>query len=114
MFFKECRNKFYREVLCRTHDDEYPMGILRPEEGLDAFQGLIHADGALESEGLGHDADGQSALVAGDFRDNRGPPRTGATTHTRGHKNHIGPVKGRCDLVTVFFGSCFSAGGVTT
>ena len=103
----------------RRDDFQQPL-VGNQDQGIDGFlelfdtlQGLGHADLALESERLGDDADGQSTLVAGNVRDDRCRPRTCAPAHAGCHKNHIGPFKGRCDLVTVFQGGGFPPGRIT-
>ena len=104
------RRNDFQQALVRNQDQGID-GIL---ELLDAFHGLLHAHAALETERLGNDADGQGALVAGNFRDDRSRAGTRSSTHAGSHKNHIGPVKGRCDLVTVFFRGGFATGWITT
>ena len=55
-----------------------------PSRGLDTCLGLVHAALTLELEGLGHDADGQCARLAGNLGNYRGRACAGAAAHTGG------------------------------
>jgi hypothetical protein len=56
----------------------------------DAQFGHLHAVRALEVEGLGHHADGQDALFAGDLRYDGGRTGAGAAAHAGGDEHHVG------------------------
>ena len=63
--------------------------------------GVQPAAGALEAEGLGHDADGQRAQVAGDLRDDRRRAGAGAAAHARGDEHHVRVLERLGDLLGV-------------
>ena len=58
-------------------------------ERLDALLGLAHPLGALELEGLGHDADGQDAEFTRGLRDDRSRAGAGAAAHAGGDEAHV-------------------------
>ena len=59
---------------------------------------------AFEVERLGHDADGQDALLAGRARDHRSGAGARATAHAGGDEDHVGAFKVAHDLGELFLG----------
>ena len=60
-------------------DDD--QGVDLGAQLLDAGLSLTHTAGALKAEGLGDDADGQNAHLAGDVSHNGAAAGTGAAAH---------------------------------
>ena len=59
----------------------------------DAGLGQAHAVGALEVERLGHDPDGQDALLTRDPGDHRRGPGAGAAAHAGRDEHHVGALQ---------------------
>ena len=88
------------QVLVR-HDDQGVDGLLQL---VDAGFGEPHAALALELEGLGHDADGEDAHVAGRAGHDRGRARAGAAAHAGGDEHHVRAGEVVADLVDDLLG----------
>ena len=73
------------QVLVRDHDQR----VDRLGELGDASLGQAHAARAFEVEGLGDDAHGQDAHLAGDARDDGSRARAGAAAHAGGDEAHM-------------------------
>ena len=58
---------------------------------------------AFEHEGLGHDADGEDAALAGRLGDDRGRAGAGAAAHAGGDEDHVGAFDVAGDFVRRFF-----------
>ena len=54
--------------------------------------GAAHALTTLESEGLGHDADGQGASLTRELRDHGSRAGAGAAAHAGGDEDHVGAL----------------------
>ena len=66
----------------------------------DAFHRLLHPLLALELEGLGDCAHGESPdLLLGDLGDHRSRTGSGASALTRGDENHVGALESLLNLV---------------
>ncbi len=65
----------------------------------DAVLGDAHAPHAFEVEGLGDDADGEDAHVAGDAGDRGSSAGAGAAAHAGGDEHHVGALQMVADLV---------------
>ena len=70
----------------------------------DAGLGLLSALAALEPEGLGDDAHGQHAQLAGDLGHHRSRACAGAAAHAGGDEDHIGVLERLGDLVAALLG----------
>ena len=66
------------------------QGIHLPGQIGNALLGLSHPACPLKLKGLGHNADGQSAGLPGNVRNNGSRAGAGAAAHTGGDKDHIG------------------------
>ena len=60
-----------------------------PVQLVDAVLGETRAAVAFELERLGHDADGQDALLAGGARDDGRRAGAGAAAHAGGDEHHV-------------------------
>ena len=66
--------------------------------------GLLHPARALELEGLGHDADGQDAHLAGGLGDDRRGAGAGAAAHAGGDEAHVAAGEPLDDLLDQLLG----------
>ena len=78
------------QVLVRDDDQGVDVAL----QLLDARLGLLHPARALELEGLGHDADGQDAHLAGGLGDDRRGAGAGAAAHAGGDEAHVAAATG--------------------
>src|SRR5579885_2125588 len=79
-----------------------------------SFFGCQHTFLAFEGEGLGHNADGKRAHLAGNLRHYRTGPRAGATPHPRCNKDHVGAFESFINLFGILFRSLAADAGIAS
>ena len=88
------------QTLVGNHDQAVHMH----EQRGDALLGQAHLAAALESEGLGYDANGQDAQLVGHLGHHRSRTGAGAAAHTGGDEGHLSALQRAGDLVLAFLG----------
>ena len=88
------------QVLVRDDDQGVDVAL----QLLDALLGLLHPARALELEGLGDDADGQDAHLAGGLGDDRRGTGAGAAAHAGGDEAHVAAGEALDDLLDQLLG----------
>ena len=83
-----------------------------PSRAWMAGLGLVHAALALELEGLRHNAYGQRAGLAGNFRHDGGRARAGAAAHAGGDEHHVGVFNALGDVVAALLGALLARIGI--
>ena len=93
-----------------VRDDEQRVDLA--QQLVDTDHSLIHATLALELEGLGDDADGQDAGLAGDVRDRGRRARAGAAAHAGGDEDHVRILQTLGDIVAALLGAALADIGI--
>ncbi|MNQ98645.1 hypothetical protein D3C85_1143490 [compost metagenome] len=96
------------QVLVRNDDQGVDVALQLGDAGVRQ----THAVTAFEGEGLGHDADGQDAPVAGALGDDGGRAGAGAAAHAAGDEDHVRAVQVRVDFVSALLGGVHADFGV--
>ena len=104
----DVRVRDLQETIVRDDD----QGVDLFAQGRHAALSLSRTTVALEREGTGHNADRQSASIAGDLGDNGGGTGTGATSLTGGHEHHVRTLERGGDLVDVILRSLTTDGRI--
>ena len=127
--FRDALNAREEHLVCRAEGVEHgdvgvgdlQKTIIRDDnervdflaQGRHPSLGLSRAAVALEGEGTGDNADGQRTGLAGDLGHDRSRTRARAAAFTRGHKDHVGTLERRSDLVDVILRCLTTNGGIS-